>query len=340
MGIKNLSKFLTKESKEAFENLPIDTLSGQAIAIDVSIYMYKFMANALSTVCNQTNFLVDDLDRDLVLRLWINKTVNALVTWLSYNIKPILVFDGTPCKEKLETLTDRRKIKDDKREKIALLHHQIRNDPFMCHSSLINDYKKELSGLIEFSDDEKALYKNVLKSLGFPCLQSVGEAEQLCSMLCIEKYVCGVYTRDIDVLVYGCPLMIKDFSDDVATDEHGFTTPLLKCVKMNKVLEGLKVDQSFFVDLCIMSGCDYNVSIKNLGPARIFKMLKKHGSIENVPVDTSCYKYQFCREQFKAVSSDSLIKEGDFEFKTPNNDYYKYTKLHVGKLRSYYQTMK
>lgn len=340
MGIKNLSKFLTKESKEAFENLPIDALSGQAIAIDVSIYMYKFMANALSTVCNQTNFLVDNLDRDLVLRLWINKTVNALVTWLSYNIKPILVFDGTPCKEKLETLTDRRKIKDDKREKIALLHHQIRNDPFLCHSSLINDYKKELAGLIEFSDDEKSLYKNVLKSLGFPCLQATGEAEQLCSMLCLDGYVCGVYTRDIDVLVYGCPLMIKDFSDDVNIDEHGFTTPLLKCVKMNKVLEELKVNQSFFVDLCIMSGCDYNTSIKNLGPARIFKMLKKYGSIENVPVDTTSYKYQFCREQFKTVPSESLIKEGDLEFKDPTNEYYKYTKFHVGKLRSYYQTMK
>lgn len=343
MGIKNLNKFLEKQVKEAYQDVSIEEFRGERIAIDSGIYMYKHMANALTTVCNQTNFLIEDLDRDIVIRLWINKTVNALCTWLSYNIIPVLIFDGKPCAEKSDTLDARRKEKNLKREKIALLQAQIKLDPFLCPPSLIADLKKELSSLIEFSPEEKLLYKNVLKSLGIPCIQSTTEAEQLCSMMCIEGYVKGVYTLDIDVLVYGCPFMIKDFSENTVKDEFGYTSPMLKCVKIDKILSTLDISQSLFVDLCIMCGCDYNESIKRLGPVKAFKLLKEHGCIENIPLNTECYKYEFCRNQFKTIKSESLVEEGELNnlnMKNPNNEYIKYTKLHISKLRSYVSCMK
>jgi 5'-3' exonuclease len=358
MGIKNLNKFLEKNCKEVFENILIDDFDNQWIAVDISIYMYQHMAVALNTICNQTNFLVEELNREAVIQLWINKTIESLMKWVAYNIKPVIVFDGQPCDEKTTILEGRRKEKDLKREKIKYLKEQLKIDPFLFPHASIIDLKNEIASLIEFSPEEKLLYFNVIKSLGFPCLQSKYEAEQLCSMLCLEGYVKAVHTKDTDVLVYGCPIMIKKFSDEVKTDEYGFTTPLLECVKIEKVLTGLKINHETFTDLCIMSGCDYNISIKRLGPCNAFKYLQKYKKIEDIPVkelqkygkkdniviDPKSLNYEFCRNQFKFVESESLIdndyKLDDLKLTPPTHDYIKYTKFYITNLKSYYQNLK
>jgi flap endonuclease-1 len=37
-----------------------------------------------------------------------------------------------------------------------------------------------------------------------------------------------------------------------------------------------------FIDLCILLGCDYSVSIDGIGPKTAFKLIKEHGSIEKI----------------------------------------------------------
>jgi len=358
MGIKNLNKFLEKNCKEAFENISIEEFQNDWIAIDISIYMYQHMATALSSICNQTNFLTEELDREKVIKLWISKTIDSLMKWVAYKIKPVIVFDGTPCEEKTKILEGRRKEKESKKEKIQTLTKQLKNDPFLFPHSLLLDLKKEVAGLIEFTPEEKLLYFNVIKSLGFPCLQATYEAEQLCSMLCIEGYVKAVHTKDTDVLVYGCPLMIRKFSDYQITDEDGFTTPTLECVRFKSVLEGLKITQQTFIDLCIVSGCDYNVSLKGLGAGKVYKLFTKYNKIEDIPIDllqkygdnygkkikdkkidTECLNYSFCRNQFTTVPSESLTNDDlNLQFNQPNSNYSVYTKFYISSLKLYYQS--
>lgn len=362
MGIKNLNKFLEKNCKNVYENISIDEFAGEWIAIDISIYMYQHMATALSGVCNQTNFLIEDVDRQKVIKMWINKTIESLMKWVAYKIKPVIVFDGAPCEEKTKILEGRRLEKDLKREKIRTLTEQLKKDPIMFPHALLLDLKKAVSSLIEFTPEEKALYFNVIQSLGFPCLQATYEAEQLCSMLCIDGYVKAVHTKDTDVLVYECPLMIRKFSEDVVTDEDGFTTPMLECVRIQHVLDELKIKHSAFVDLCIMSGCDYNVSIKKLGPVASFKLLQKYGNIDKIPseeyqkyggntksnkdkvfVDIKTLNHDFCRKQFAKLPAESLVDNeydiSNLKLKMPTNDYIMYTKFYLTNLKLYYQTL-
>ena len=35
-----------------------------------------------------------------------------------------------------------------------------------------------------------------------------------------------------------------------------------------------------FIDFCILCGCDYCGTVRGVGPATAFKMLKAHGSLE------------------------------------------------------------
>ena len=90
-----------------------------------------------------------------------------------------------------------------------------------------------------------------------------------------------------------------------------------------------------------MCGCDYNENIFRVGPAKAFKLLLKHGNIENVPLDTTCLNYKFCREQFKVLTSKELIdgKLENLSVVNPNNDYLKYTKQYHYNLISLYKNL-
>ena len=91
MGIKNLNKFLKENAKESIKLGHVSELSGKRIAVDISIYMYKFASE-------------DTLIENIYLMLSIFRY---------YNVIPIFVFDGKPPTEKKELLQKRR---EDKKE--------------------------------------------------------------------------------------------------------------------------------------------------------------------------------------------------------------------------------
>jgi hypothetical protein len=102
--------------------------------------------------------------------------------------------------------------------------------------------------------------------------------------------------------------LITGFSESSSYDESGNRLPLLKCVRHDKVLEGLKFSHDRFVDLCIMSGCDFNTNMPNYAAFKSYNLLQTHGSIDNLPRNykIECLKHLRCREIFSYVSSDIL----------------------------------
>ena len=83
MGIKNLNRFIRetcKQSKNCIERVHLRGLMGKKIAIDISIYLYKYSA----------------IIENIYLMLSIFK---------HYGIIPIFIFDGKPPTEK-KTLID------------------------------------------------------------------------------------------------------------------------------------------------------------------------------------------------------------------------------------------
>lgn len=64
---------------------------------------------------------------------------------------------------------------------------------------------------------------------------------------------------------------------------------------LDLVLEGLDMSMEQFVDLCILCGCDYCDSVKGVGPTTALKLIREHGSLENVvsAFSASESKYSF-----------------------------------------------
>ena len=81
MGIKNLNRFLreqSKQSKESIKFISVAELSGKKIAVDISIYMYKYASEG-----------------SLLENIYL-----MLSVFRYYNICPIFVFDGKQIKNK------------------------------------------------------------------------------------------------------------------------------------------------------------------------------------------------------------------------------------------------
>ena len=77
----------------------------------------------------------------------------------------------------------------------------------------------------------------------------------------------------MDALTFGTNYLLRGFNSK--------KEPVCQ-IDLALVLEGFEMDQKEFIDLCILCGCDYTHSIGGMGPITSYKMLKEHGTIEEV----------------------------------------------------------
>ena len=96
MGIQNLSKILKYKAPNAMVKRSLSSYMGYRVAIDTSIFLYKYMF--------VYGNVIDGLTR-------------LIVILLQNGILPVFVLDGKPPKEKNELLKERK----EKREELELL---------------------------------------------------------------------------------------------------------------------------------------------------------------------------------------------------------------------------
>lgn len=297
MGIKsNWNTFLKSVCNDIFEENHISKYAYKKTAIDISLYLHKFKA-----ICG---------DR------WLDAFVNLITKLRENDVHCIFVFDGKAPPEKEAEQRKRR----DEREKMRVKLQEIENafDIFKesgnieeCIQTMFDrrrnktdtDKLDELwiqkkieskkSQLYTISEDDILKAKELFDILKIPYITAKGEAEKLCSKLCIDGCVNAVLSEDTDVMAYNTPVFITKF--DSATGN-------CVVIRNENLLEGLDLNKSQLVDLCIMCGTDYNTNIPKVGSKTAYKYIKKHGNIDeikkNTKLDTSILKYERSRELF------------------------------------------
>jgi 5'-3' exonuclease len=150
-------------------------------------------------------------------------------------------------------------------------------------------------------NDEMDTVRDMFDILGVPWVIADGEAETLCSHLCLRGEVDAVLSEDSDVMAYQTPLFISKiniYRDTVIE------------VDFKKILEGLEISKEQFVDLCIMCGTDYNKNIPKVGPKTALNLIKEYGSIEGINENTtysiSILNHEKVRELFIARGDEEI----------------------------------
>lgn len=293
MTIKDLGKFIKEYAPTGEKSFAPSQLSGWKIAIDAPQWLWSLLFVAQKIVINQTDVVTQDIKREEIFQVWLDQIFMGLKKFLFYGITPVFIFDGKFPEDKYDLQRERRESKTLKIDKIHDFQKSFQNLDILDRTpEMISQYRKLLEGGVYTTREDFEKIKEVFSAIGVPYNIAEGEAEQLCAALAREGLVDAVYSTDRDALVHGCPVLITKF---IGNDR--VTVNFLKII-----LEKIKLTQEQFIDLCIMSGCDYNnhTRIPRLGIIKAYKLLRDYESIDNLPskYNPSVLNYRRARELF------------------------------------------
>lgn len=245
MGIKFLNHFLRENCPKSINPIHFSELSGKRIAIDISIYLYKYESN---------NTLIENI-------------YLMLATFRYFGIIPIFIFDGKPPDEKKELLKKRKEDKLMAQNEYNSLSAKLDsiNSTVVSDVSLINSEEElkqqiisEMASLkkqfVTITREQINNVKNLMRAYGATYYDAPGEADALCAMLVVTKRVWACLSEDMDLFVYGCSRVLRYLS---LTSQ----TAILYTTK--GILEELNMSQNEFKEVCILSGTDYNTENDN-----------------------------------------------------------------------------
>jgi flap endonuclease-1 len=279
MGIKNLFKLLESEAPDSFREIDIKSCSSKIIAIDASMQLYQFLvqvriSSGPGSYVQASQLMNEKGEITSHIQGFLSRTVGLI----EKGIKPVFVFDGTPPKMKHEELSKRRKMKakaddnlDEAKERLA--NASTTEEADLALEEVNNLSKRTVRVTKEHNEDVKKL----LRLMGIPIVESPSEAEAQCVELVKSKKAYAVATEDMDSLTFAAPILLKRLTDS----KH----PTVE-IKIAKVLSGLGLSYDQFVDLCILSGCDYCGTIPGIGSKTALKLIKEHGDIETIALNT------------------------------------------------------
>ncbi|XP_037423026.1 flap endonuclease 1-B-like [Triticum dicoccoides] len=260
MGIKGLTKLLAEHAPRAAVQRRVEDYRGRVIAIDASLSIYQFLVvvgrKGTEVLTNEAGEVTSHLQGML------NRTVRLLEA----GIKPVFVFDGEPPDLKKKELAKRSLKRDDASKD---LHSAIE----VGDEDSVEKFSKRT---VKITKEHNDGCKRLLRLMGVPIVEAPGEAEAQCASLCKNHKAHAVASEDMDTLTFGAPRFLRHVTD------LSFKKSPVTEFEVPKVLEELGLTMGQFIDLCILSGCDYCENIKGIGGQRALKLIRQHGCIEEV----------------------------------------------------------
>lgn len=260
MGIQYLNTYMKQEAtKKSIIKTNLHELSNKIIAIDTSIYLYRFLSE-------------NSLLENFYLMISIFK---------SYNIIPIFVFDGKPPKEKFEIIEKRQSDKMLAEKEYIRLEEQLLSikDETLRIDMLesISTLKKKCTRL---KKNDINSVRNLFDAFGVYYIEAVGEADELCARLVIKKYAYACLSEDMDLFLYGCPRVLRYLS---------LTNRTVIIYHLYNILDDLNLTFQEFKEICVVSGTDYNYNTtKELNLFKIleyFKQYKEYSKLSKKKLD-------------------------------------------------------
>ncbi|OLN90008.1 Flap endonuclease 1 [Colletotrichum chlorophyti] len=181
-------------------------------------------------------------------------------------IKPLYVFDGAPPKLKSGELAKRFQRKQEANEGLEEAKE----------TGTAEDVEKFSRRTVRVTREHNAECQRLLKLMGIPFIVAPTEAEAQCAVLARAGKVYAAASEDMDTLTFDTPILLRHLTFSEQRKEP------IQEVHLDKVLEGLGMDRKQFVDLCILLGCDYLDPIPKVGPSTALKLIREHGTLENL----------------------------------------------------------
>lgn len=293
MGIKHLNRFLRTECSDSIKFVSISELSCKKIAVDISIYMYKFQS-----------------DNALIENIYL-----MLSIFRHYKITPVFVFDGKSRTEKKALLEKRRADKKEAEKQYNNLKKELAENKDIDEAdkqeiiSNMDLLKKQFVYITREKIDE---VKDLIRAYGATYYDAIGEADELCAQLVIKNKVWACLSEDMDMFVYGCQRVIRYIS---------LLNHTIVLYDNKEILNTLQMTQQELREICVISGTDYNMyNADNKQPHNLQHTLKLFYRFKKQSIETNFYEW--LQKNTGYIEDYELLKNiyDLFDLKNYNNE--------------------
>lgn len=245
MGVRYLNRFIQKHCVNSISRIHLRDFTGKRVAVDASIYLYRYSGEGA-----------------LLENVYLMASV-----FRHYNIHAVFVFDGPPPPQKTELIEKRRKKKEEAKREYDRLEKLLKEHPSRLSSSSssspspstpevsideIHETMRELKKqFVRLRDCDISTVKELLVSFGFATIDAEGEADVLCANLSIKRRVDACLSDDMDMFVYGCPVVLRSLS---------LLNHTVVSYNTQDIMKTLKISQQEFKMMCVICGTDYSTS--------------------------------------------------------------------------------
>lgn len=259
MGIKQLYKLIDEHCPDAVKMGEIKNQFGRKVAIDASMSLYSFLVAVRS---DGQQLMNESGETTSHLMGMFYRTLRIVEN----GIKPVYVFDGAPPKLKSGELAKRFQRKSEAQE----AHEEAKE------TGTAEEVEKFSRRTVRVTREHNAEAQRLLKLMGVPFIIAPTEAEAQCATLARGGKVYAAASEDMDTLTFNSPVLLRHLTFSEQRKEP------IQEIHLDKVLEGLEMDMTQFIDLCILLGCDYVDPVKGIGPSVAYKLVKEFKNLEAV----------------------------------------------------------
>jgi len=255
---------LVKEIKRA---ITFENLHNRKVAIDAFNTIYQFLA----IIRQRDGTPLKDYQGNVTSHL--SGLFYRTINFIEHGIKPIYVFDGTPSELKLETIKERREIKEKAKQKMIKAQEA---EDFKEARKFAQQTSKLTSDMLEES-------KKLISYMGVPIVQASSEGEAQSAYIVERGDAWAIASQDYDTLLFGGQRLLRNFAVSRSKKVRDTKITLdIEYVSLPKLLENLNVSREQLIEMGILIGVDFYPGIKGIGQHTALDLIRKHRSIEEM----------------------------------------------------------
>jgi len=229
----------------------LSKFTGKTIAVDFTNQLYRFLYRS-----NKEN-------------VYLLEFINLIHKFQKYDINLIFVFDGKPTDEKQYVIDHRKEYREKLQKKIDDI---TENSDSSDESLEIITHLTKKTNTIKSSHIVKCKELFDILGVSYIHVENV-EADAIFRYLLDNNYADACFSGDMDLLAYGCHTILKDLDYRNDTILH---------IDYHLLLNELEVSSEQFLFACILSGTDYNNSLKRSKFEINLELIKKYKTIDSI----------------------------------------------------------
>jgi flap endonuclease-1 len=195
---------------------------------------------------------------------------NLVNLFKRHGIVACFVFDGKPPEEKSAVIQARRE------ERYKAYDELVKCEERLAQEGLDPEERSMLMAKItalrqkstRITQDDVTSVKELLTAMGVVWVEACGEADGLCAKMAIKHFVNACVSEDMDMFVYGCPVVWRHLS---------LLQETVVVYDTKKICEALKLTVDQLKEICVASGTDYSCKDdKKMNLANTMKMFRRY----------------------------------------------------------------